>query len=155
MSLLWVLFKLESSLYTRAHALHFGGLRKRLLCSMKHTMTADNSADCNQNVNYLLILFYSDFINLSVLDLTGQVPVLAAGRRSGTLLFGTGPSPSDILAGSSLPGPFPFHRLSCAEASWKHRQTKKQKMIFSSANQTRSLMLLQDNSWFGNSFHKR
>lgn len=90
-----------------------------------------------------------NFINLSSLAPACLVPVLAAGRRSGTLLSDTGPSHAGILAGSSPPGPFPSRQLSCAEASWKYKN------IFFNLPKTWSLMSPEDNAWNENMACKR
>lgn len=89
-------------------------------------------------------LFPWNFNNLSLWAPAGKVPVLAAGRMSGTLLSGTGPSPAGILAGSSPPGPFPSHRLSCVEASWK-KQENACFFFFFSKPKRRILMSPEDN----------
>lgn len=76
-------------------------------------------------LNKLHLMFFTwNFNSLSFWAPAHHVPVQAAGRRSGTPLSGTGPSPAGILAGSSPPGPFPSHRLSCEEASWQNRKAR-------------------------------
>lgn len=146
----------QSDPYTHTHmhphvilcTLHFEGLKKRLWCQMEpreyndfiilSKLSAINQIITLHELHFML--FSWKFNNLSFLAPAGQVPVLAAGRRSGILLSGTGPSLAGILAGSSPPGPFPSHQLSCVEASWKNRKTHDVFFFFQPTKDNTSLM---------------
>lgn len=96
-------------------------------CIPEHTVTARHSTFTDGKLlschgNTVCCFFCWKLNSLPFLAHTGQVPVPVVGMKSDILLSGTSPSPSGILAESFPPGPFPSHRLSCVEASWKNRQ---------------------------------